>query len=154
MQWPCKLCGQPLFGDAARLCEFLGVREQPPKYAEDAEMAVFQCPHCGAKNEFGKADLSQMFRDAHKARLMAKPLTKKIARDEILKILRRMYPTRTGYNGGHLAPVRDVNPDVFFEVLSELEKEGVIEYNDTNIVMRLSDTYMKEHGKLQSAKRS
>lgn len=66
-------------------------------------------------------------------------------RDAIIAVLKNLYPTRTGYNGGHLAPVRDPNPDLFFAVLHELEQEGIIEYNDTQIAMRLSDKFLKEN---------
>lgn len=63
-------------------------------------------------------------------------------RQSIISTLKRLYPMRTGYNGGHLAPIRDPNPELFFNVLHQLETEGVIEYNDTQIAMRLSEKFI------------
>ena len=65
-------------------------------------------------------------------------------RDGIVSILKRLYPHRTGYNGGHLAPVRDLDPDLFMSVLTELENKGVVEYNDTQIAMRLSKQFIEQ----------
>jgi hypothetical protein len=66
-------------------------------------------------------------------------------RQGIISILKSLYPRRTGYNGGLLAPIRDLNPDLFMSVLTELETEGVIKYNDTQIAMRLSEEFMKQN---------
>lgn len=64
-------------------------------------------------------------------------------RQAIIVKLKSLYPTRTGDNGGHLAHIRDPNPDLFFSVLNQLEMEGIIEYNDTQIAMRLSESFVK-----------
>jgi hypothetical protein len=69
-------------------------------------------------------------------------------RENIIKALRIFYPGHRGYNGGYLAPVRDPNPDLFMNVLTELEREGLIEYNDTDIALRLSQKYFKEYGEI------
>ena len=66
-------------------------------------------------------------------------------REAIIATLKRLYPTRTGYNGGHLAPIRDPNPDLFFAVLHKLEMSGIIEYNDTQIAMRLSESFVNDN---------
>jgi len=94
------------------------------------------CPNCGAKNQIDQSVASEP------AFAYGKPGDEKAMREAIISILANLYPTRTGYNGGHLAPVRDHNPDLFFSVLQQLETEGVIEYNDTQIAMRLSDEFM------------
>lgn len=97
----------------------------------------YVCPNCGAKNQIDQNVASEPALD------YGKPCDEKAMREAIISILMNLYPTRTGYNGGHLAPIRDPNPDSFFAVLQQLEIEGVIEFNDTQIAMRLSEKFMQ-----------
>lgn len=108
------------------------LREAGTPYGE----VEFICPNCGARNRMGEGT-----EDTDSTR--AAPRDEKEMREAIISTLKRLYPTRTGYNGGHLALIRDPNPDLFFQVLHELETEGVIEYNDTQIAMRLSEKSMR-----------
>jgi len=67
----------------------------------------------------------------------------KAMRKNIIQALKSFYPRYRAYNGGYLALVREADPDLFMRVLTQLEQEGIIEYNDTQIALRLSDKYMK-----------
>ncbi|MDP1808287.1 MAG: hypothetical protein Q8L35_01985, partial [Actinomycetota bacterium] len=84
-------------------------------------MFEYICPNCGAKNLIDQNVASEPALDYDE------PRDEKAMRKAIITILKKLYPTRTGYNGGHLAPIRDPNPDLFFAVLQQLEIEGVIE---------------------------
>lgn len=66
---------------------------------------------------------------------MADCPTRESMREGMISILKRLYPHRTGYNGGHLALVRGRDPDVFMSVLTELERDGIIEYNEGGIYL-------------------
>lgn len=131
----CKQCDFIFNGDAGA-CEANQVRDPSASYGG----VEYVCPNCGAKNLLDQDVASEP------ALNYGKPRDEKAMREAIISILANLYPTRTGYNGGHLAPIRDPNPDLFFAVLQQLEVEGVIEYNDTQIAMRLNDEFMQGCG--------
>jgi len=139
----CFHCGRlipPLVrGDVPLFEETEGIEEPPAPYQE---ADVFVCPHCGAVNRVNRAGLKEMQATAGEK---TEPLSRSGMRDGIISILKSLYPRRTGYNGGLLAPMRDLNPELFMSVLTELETQGVIEYNDTQIAMRLSEEFMKQN---------
>lgn len=119
-----------------------GAADSPLPYGSE-ETLLFTCPYCGAKNKLRLAEIQ-----SEQSEEKFVPATPDEMRTAIIDILKRLYPGRTGYNGGHLAPVRDPNPELFFAVLSELEKERIIEYNDTQVALRLSPIFIENRGEL------
>lgn len=140
MKVKCFHCARITYGEGDGDSPLLdGVEEAPGTY-QDAD--VFVCSNCGAVNRVKRTGAEGIERPAVQG---ADPLTRSAMRDGIISILTSLYPRRTGYNGGLLAPIREPNPDLFMSVLTELEAEGVIEYNDTQIAMRLSDRFIKQN---------
>jgi len=138
MKLTCSKCGQPRHAAAPEtLPPFEGIEEAPALYREGD---VFVCSHCGAVNRLDRGGPKETQAIAGEK---TEPLSRSGMRDGIISILNSLYPRRTGYNGGFLAPMRDLDPDLFMSVLTELEGQGVIEYNDTQIAMRLSEEFVR-----------
>ncbi len=137
MKPKCSACGRDLELEQTLAREWVG--EDAPSYG-DTELVTVRCGHCGALNHVRKSELEA----SGVAEAPPKLMTRDTMREGIISILKGLYPHRTGYNGGHLAPVRDLDPDMFMSVLTELENEGIIEYNDTQIAMRLSGQFMEQ----------
>lgn len=111
-----------------------------PIFQEEKIFKV-QCPHCGI---YGSYTESRLKSENEKASLILNPpQNRKEMKEAIISVLKRLYPRRTGYNGSHLEPLDTHNREMFFAALRELEEDGLIEYNDTDIFMRLTDKYFE-----------
>ncbi len=124
------------------------VKDGVSSYGKIQEAMIVKCIHCGAENRIETYEKETVIATQKAKQGVDVEMTRETMRQNILKALKTFYPGHRGYNGGYLAPVRDPNPDLFMNVLTELENEGLIEYNDTDIALRLSEKYFKEHGEI------
>ena len=104
---------------------------------------TIRCRFCGAVNTIPANTASTTELQPEPAQTGSGDVTEETMRGNIIRALKTFYPRYRGYNGGYLAPVREPNPDLFMRVLTKLERNGIIEYNDTQIALRLSETFMK-----------
>ena len=114
--------------------------ESPSAYGSAIRI---KCSYCGAINTIDRQAISAPNVDPQEQQNACVAITKEVMRENIMKALKHFYPRYRAYNGGYLAPVRDRDPDLFMQILTELEQEGIIEYNDTQIALRLSEKYLK-----------
>ena len=140
----CSHCGKTLSPARSRNPQHSGagqIGESRPAYGNMANKTItIKCRSCGAINVIAD-DLFSLAPVEQEAPQSPAVLTREVMRRNIIVALKAFYPRYRGYNGGYLAPVRDPDPDLFMSVLTELEQEGVIEYNDTQIALRLSQKY-------------